>query len=144
MLACLSYSPIVYLLKLYQSSAATRIQQWWNLWRRRKHQAAKRRLATMLQNAYRSCNKSLFTTRKRLACVVKRLVPGGNVICPITQVFITTAALNCCDGMLYEADALDKWSKESGRCPTTRQVLRYIRIRNLGNAIQSLHDLLPF
>ena len=103
--------------------AASRIQEMY----RSYHQKKRRRLrqaiecACKIQRAFRQCHKRKFFLEKRLRWVLHNLVPGCNVVCPITKCLIQKPVFNFQDQHLYEKEAFCKWMLINGTCPQTRQ-----------------------
>lgn len=94
-----------------------------------------------IQRAYLNCHKELFSLRKRIRYVIKRLVPGGGITCPITLELIKHPLF--CNGKLYEREAIKKWLETTHTCPLTREPnCLMIDINNIPRTVSDLINLI--
>ena len=105
--------------------SASRIQQLYRFYQQKKRRRMRQVIecACKIQRAFRQCNKRQFFLGKRLRWVLHNLVPGSNVLCPITKCLIRQPVFNFQDKHLYEKEAYCKWMLLNGTCPQTRQAI---------------------
>lgn len=104
----------------------------------RKKISLKKKSAKIIQRVFRARNKSAFALRKRLHCVIQKLVPGQSVMCPILMKLIHNPVLNFCDGKVYERWALEGWANVNNTCPTTRKPLQFIGLNKIIKLVHAM------